>query len=63
VLLPGDHDHSGSQPYQPPPGLCWISSGAQVLPCIRADDEGAAASLLARVRLVAERTRYFNARP
>ncbi len=55
VLLPDDHDHPGADSFEPPPGLWWTRSGAQVLPSVRADDQEAAARLLARVRLAAHR--------
>jgi dTDP-4-amino-4,6-dideoxygalactose transaminase len=55
--------HDTAQPYiavlvppgteQPPPGITWISSGAQVLPGHAAGPRRAARSLLRRVRLAA----------
>jgi DegT/DnrJ/EryC1/StrS aminotransferase family len=55
VLLPDDHDHPEAGPLEPPPGLWWTRSGAQVLPGVRAEDQEAAAGLLARVRIAAQR--------
>lgn len=55
VLLPDDHDRPGADSFEPPPGLWWTRSGAQVLPGVRADDQEMAARLLARVRLAAQR--------
>ena len=55
VLLPDDHDQAEGDSPEPPPGLWWTRSGAQVLPCIRADGQEPAARLLARVRLATQR--------
>ena len=38
---------------EPPPGVWWFHSGAQVLPCVPDDGREAAVRLLARVRLAA----------
>ena len=54
VLLPDQHDPVDADPFDPPPGLWWTRSGAQVLPCVDARDRESAARLLARVRLVAK---------
>jgi len=51
VLLPPDHDSPNGDSLDPPPGVCWTRSGAQVLPCVPASDYESAAMLLARVRL------------
>jgi hypothetical protein len=48
VLVP-----PGDRPPDPPPGVRWTHSGAQVLPCVPPRDREAAASLLSRVRLAA----------
>lgn len=55
VLLPDDHDDQAADPPEPPPGLWWTRSGAQVLPGARGRDRETAARLLARVRLTAQR--------
>lgn len=54
VLLPDECGSSGVGSFEPPTGLWWTRSGAQVLPGIRADDREKAAGLLARVRLAAQ---------
>jgi hypothetical protein len=41
---------------EPPPGIWWSKSGAQVLPCVPGDAYQAAAALLARVKLAAPAT-------
>jgi DegT/DnrJ/EryC1/StrS aminotransferase family len=53
VLLPDGHDPAGIGSIEPPPGLWWTRSGAQVLPGVRDGDQETAARLLARVRLAA----------
>jgi hypothetical protein len=55
VLLPDGHDRPGADSLEPPPGLWWSRSGAQVLPSVRAGDRETAFRLLARVRLAAQR--------
>jgi hypothetical protein len=55
VLLPDDHEPAEAGSLEPPPGLWWTRSGAQVLPSVRAGDQETAARLLARVRLAAQR--------
>jgi len=50
VLLP-----PGADSLEPPPGLWWSRSGAQVLPSVRAGERETAVRLLARVRLAAQR--------
>jgi hypothetical protein len=53
VLLPDDRGPAGAGSIEPPPGLWWTRSGAQVLPGVRDGDQETAARLLARVRLAA----------
>lgn len=55
VLLPGDHQPAEVDALEPPPGVWWTRSGAQVLPSGRDGDRETAARLLARVRLAAHR--------
>jgi len=55
VLLPDDHEPAEADSLEPPPGVCWTRSGAQLLPSVRDSDQETAARLLARVRLAALR--------
>jgi hypothetical protein len=48
ILMP-----PGGRPPDPPPGVRWTHSGAQVLPCAPPVDREAVASLLGRLRLAA----------